>query len=157
MQPDEDLNKCKLVVAVGLSRIVSPLQYWCERILIYGCIIQLCCVLICHLMFLGFMLIQGFLAAMSHTKPYFVSIIENCLDYPLLKCVCNVYSHTHRKTDRHTRGHAYTNKTTHTHTLVIHYNRSAWKVVTLDSVPWRNVQSLNSRFQIFCALPFIHS
>jgi len=35
--------------------------------------------------------------------------------------------------------------------LARHYNVSAWKVATLDSVLWRNVQSLNSRFEILCA------
>jgi len=33
---------------------------------------------------------------------------------------------------------------------------SAWNVATLYSVTWRIIQSLNSRFDIFCAIPLFH-
>ena len=39
-----------------------------------------------------------------------------------------------------------------------HYTHvSAWKAATLDSVPWRMVQSLNSRFEIICACALLYT
>ena len=70
----------------------------------------------------------------------------------------NPYVRTHARV--HGRTFAYTCTYAHTniHTgtgETLHV--SARKVATLDSVPWRNVQSLNSRFEILCACASLYT
>ena len=71
MQPDEDLNRSKPVVAIGLSRVVSLLLV---LILIYSdlCFYSSYCVLIFYFSILGLICIDEFLARVFSTKPGFV-------------------------------------------------------------------------------------
>jgi len=69
-------------------------------------------------------------------------------------------AHTNTPSHTHTQTHRYTHVRMQPHTLFVWRRRDWWdithvltrKVATLDSVPRRNVQSLNWRFEILCAL-----